>query len=167
MVQIAHKYSTLDRNDCFAILPLEILQEILVYLPSKDVLNLKLTSAAFAATPLSSVFWASRFQYGFEFHCVFETQKYCTQECSWKSLYLGVRSLCNNSNFRNRCRIWKIILQLEELLLALSSVSIEGSLSRSFFEPDVLSDCMSWTFATGLLREPEAFFNRGCRALWT
>ena len=43
--QIAHGYSTLDQNDCFAILPLEILQEILLYLPSKDVLNLKLTSA--------------------------------------------------------------------------------------------------------------------------
>src|SRR5436190_3299598 len=63
--QMAHKYSAPDQSDCFPILPLEILQEILLYLPSKDVLNLKLASVVFAPMPLSSVFWASRFQYDF------------------------------------------------------------------------------------------------------
>src|SRR5450432_3837377 len=59
-------------QDCFALLPFEILHDILLQLQSRDVLNLKLASAVFSETPLYQSFWASRFQRGFGFHSVFE-----------------------------------------------------------------------------------------------
>jgi hypothetical protein len=167
--QVARKNlkTAFDLQDCFALIPIEILQEILLYLPSKDVLSLKLASAVFAETPLPETFWASRFQRGFEFHCVFEARRCPAKKCSWKTLYSGVRDLQSSLGFRNRRRVWEILLQLEELLSSLSSIPISGSLSRSFFEPNAPEDCLSWTFASGAIKEPKGFFQEGCRALWT
>lgn len=66
---------SIHSGDIFSVLPLEILQELLLCLPSKDVLSLKFSSSVFAVTPLAETFWASRFQRGFEFHCFFEARK--------------------------------------------------------------------------------------------
>ncbi|KAI9840876.1 MAG: hypothetical protein M1837_001255 [Sclerophora amabilis] len=53
-----------DPQECFAPIPTEVLQLILLHLPSKNVLSLKLASSVFATTPLPSAFWASRFERG-------------------------------------------------------------------------------------------------------
>ncbi|KAI9738737.1 MAG: hypothetical protein M1834_008242 [Cirrosporium novae-zelandiae] len=152
--------------DCFAVLPMEVRQEIMLHLPSKDVLNLKLASKIFAIEPLTNIFWASRFQRGFEFHYILEARKCLAKRCCFKTLYLGVKSLQSNG-LRNRARIWDILLQLEELLFKLSSMSLNGSFSYSPFEPDAPADSMSWTFAYGNVKTFKQEMDKGCRALWT
>lgn len=154
-------------TDCFQIFPTEISDCILMLLPSKDVLNVKLASATFAALPLTKTFWASRFQRGFEFHCVFESHGLQTKDYDWESIYFGVRSLQDNYNFKNRRRIWKLLLLVEELHGRLISAELHGTASNSFFEPDAPEDKRSWNLASGVLNEPEIDFSDGCRSLFT
>ncbi len=139
---------------------------ILLYLPSVDVLKIKLTSASFAALPLPDSFWASRFQRGFEFHCIFEARQ-SHRKGYWKALYSGVKNLRRSASFTNRYRIWEILLHLEELLTIISHASLDGSVSRSFFEPDAPEDCTSWKYASGVVKSAEESFSDGSRALWT
>ncbi|OBT76604.1 hypothetical protein VF21_05323 [Pseudogymnoascus sp. 05NY08] len=73
----------LNPTDYFKLFPTEIVYHILICLPSKDVLNAKLASATFAALPLTNTFWASRFQRGYEFDCVFEAQGLQTKDYDW------------------------------------------------------------------------------------
>ncbi|KFZ11027.1 hypothetical protein V502_07795 [Pseudogymnoascus sp. VKM F-4520 (FW-2644)] len=155
-----------NSTDCFQLFPTEIIYNILICLPSKDVLNAKLASATFASLPLTKTFWASRFQRGFEFHCVFEAQGLRTKDYDWEAIYLGVRSLQNNPSFKNRRRIWKLLLVVEELHGRLISAELNGALSQSFFEPDAPEDKRSWKMASGALNEPETNFSNGCRSLF-
>ena len=154
-------------HDCFALMPMEMVQSILLHLPSRDVLKVKLASSVFASTPLPETFWASRFQRGFEFHCVFEARSCAVKTCCWKTLYYGVKHLQNSLSFRNRRRIWVILLRLEGPPSKLSSTSLYGFLSRSFFEADRPEDCMQWNVASGALKGPMESYAEGCRALWT
>ncbi|OBT98680.1 hypothetical protein VE01_03330 [Pseudogymnoascus verrucosus] len=159
---------TNDSNptDCFQLFPTEIIYDILVCLPSKDVLNAKLASATFAALPLTNTFWASRFQRGFEFHCVFEAQRLQTNDSDWETMYLSVKSLQNTPSFKNRRRIWKLLLLVEELHSRLISAELKGTMSHSFFEPDAPEDNRSWNLASGVLCQPDNYFDRGCRSLF-
>ena len=154
-----------NSTDCFQLFPTEIIYNILICLPSKDVLNANLASATFASLPLTKTFWASRFQRGFEFHCVFEAQGLRTKDYDWEAIYLGVRSLRNNPSFKNRRRIWKLLLVVE-LHGRLISAELKGALSQSFFEPDAPEDKRSWKMASGALNEPETNFSNGCRSLF-
>ncbi|PGH35631.1 hypothetical protein GX50_01479 [[Emmonsia] crescens] len=54
---------------------LEILIKVLLYLPSRDVLSLKLASRAFAGVSLPQLFWASRFGPGSERGYIFSCMK--------------------------------------------------------------------------------------------
>ncbi|KFZ17463.1 hypothetical protein V501_01698 [Pseudogymnoascus sp. VKM F-4519 (FW-2642)] len=158
--------SDLNPTDCFQLFPTEIIYDILICLPSKDVLNAKLASATFAALPLTNTFWASRFQRGSEFHCVFEAQGLQTKDSDWEAIYLSVKSLQNIPSFKNRRRIWKLLLLVEELHGRLISAELKGTTSHSFFEPDAPEDSRSWNLASGVLYEPDNFFSSGCRSLF-
>ncbi|OBT85406.1 hypothetical protein VE02_04814 [Pseudogymnoascus sp. 03VT05] len=159
---------TSDSNptDCFQLFPTEIIYHILICLPSKDVLNVKLASATFAALPLTNTFWASRFQRGSEFHCVFEAQGLQTKDYDWEAIYLSVKSLQNIPSFKNRRRIWKLLLLVEELHGRLISTELKGTTSHSFFEPDAPEDKRSWNLASGVLYQPDIFFSYGCTSLF-
>lgn len=154
-------------QDPFTRLPVEILQIILMELPSKDVLNFKLASRVVSNIPLPGSFFASRFDPDFEFHQIFEARKYPVKSHHWKMLYMKAKELSKTHNFRNRKQIWVLLLQLQDLLTELSQRSLEGSLSRSFFEPNAPNDGLFWRFASGNLKGPEQLFTEGCRALWT
>lgn len=151
--------------DSFARLPMELLQEILLYLPSTDVAKVKMASGTFAAMPLTQRFWASRFQRGFEFHHVFEAQERDAKTRCWRILYSEVKQFQHDPNFRNRYRIWNRCLALENRLRSLSSVTLEGSPSWSFFEPGAPDDDLAWIFASGTVKEPDSSFDRSCRIL--
>ncbi|OBT62903.1 hypothetical protein VE03_07861 [Pseudogymnoascus sp. 23342-1-I1] len=159
-----------NSTDCFQFFPAEIIYGILIFLPSKDVLNAKLASATFAALPLGNAFWASRFRRGFEFHCVFEAQGLQTKDCDWEAIYVGVKNLQNdiqdNLTFQNRRRIWKLLLVIEELHSRLVSTDLKGTLLQSFFEPDAPEDKRSWKMASAVLNKADINFRYGCRSLF-
>ena len=52
-----------DGGDIFSRLPVEILTEILVFLPSTSVRNIQLASRSMASLHLSSRYWSSRFEF--------------------------------------------------------------------------------------------------------
>ncbi|XHF99908.1 hypothetical protein AWENTII_003391 [Aspergillus wentii] len=147
---------------------MEILDIILHHLPSRDVLNLELESARFAIIPLRESFWKSRFQRGYEFHPLFQARQYHRQGQSWGSLYskLILKRIPRQTHYRNRSRIWGLLLRLYDLITSLSSLSLEGDASRSFFEPDAADDSLSWNFVSGGLKGLERSFDKGCRVLW-
>ncbi|RJE26648.1 hypothetical protein PHISCL_01062 [Aspergillus sclerotialis] len=154
-------------QDPFTRLPVEILEMILMELPSKDVLHLKLASCVFSNILLPQSFFASRFNLGFEFRQILEAQKYHDKIHNWKILYVKVKELSKTHNFRNRMQIWWLILQLQDLLTESCQTPLEGPLSQSFFEPDVPDGGLICSFVSGDLRGPEQLFDDGCRALWT
>ncbi|RDL36914.1 uncharacterized protein BP5553_06266 [Venustampulla echinocandica] len=156
-----------DSQDCFARIPMEILQLITLLLPSRDVLQLKLSSPTFARLLLPGSFWASRFQPGFEFHCVFEARQPLARQLGWKELYLAVQNIQSTSNYLNRRRVWDIALQLAQICDAITPTSMEGNVSRSFYEPEGTEDDVPWEYAGGWVNERWEPFERGCVALWT
>lgn len=134
------------------------------------MLNAKLASATFAALPLTNTFWASRFQRGFEFHCIFEVHGLQTKDYDWERIYFSVKShLRDIPSIRNRRRIWKLLLLIDELHSRLISAELQGTISQSFFEPDAPEDKRSWKVASGILHEPDNRFpfSNGCRSLFT
>ncbi|KFY33079.1 hypothetical protein V495_08455 [Pseudogymnoascus sp. VKM F-4514 (FW-929)] len=158
-----------NSTDCFQLFPTEIICNILIFLSSKDVLNAKLASAMFAAVPLTKTFWASRFQRGFEFHCVFKSQGLQTKDYDWEAIYFSVRNLQDSPGFKNRRRIWRLLLLIEELHSRLILAELQGNISQSFFEPDAPEDKRSWKVASGILHKPDSRcpFSSGCRSLFT
>ncbi|KAK2880156.1 hypothetical protein FQN49_000503 [Arthroderma sp. PD_2] len=153
-------------SDPFKSLPVEIWHEILPYLLSGDILNLKLSSTVLAAMPLPNSFWASRFQRGFEFHYIFEARRFRGRKFNWKMVYLKVKDFQKTASFRNRRRIWKILLRLKVLLADVSGAHLQGRPSQSYFEPAAPKDDLTWIIASGAIQEPGSLFMRGCRALW-
>ncbi|EFR00462.1 hypothetical protein MGYG_03464 [Nannizzia gypsea CBS 118893] len=158
---------TSSRPDIFSSLPIEILHEIVLLLPSYDVLSLKLSSAVFATLVLPNAFWASRFEQGFEFDHVFEARQYREKQFDWKSLYLQVKWLQTDPYLGNRQRICNILLRLKTVLCAFSGVLLDGRPSRSFFEADAPADSVAYNYAGGVLQMHSRSFLQGCRALWT
>lgn len=150
--------------DPFGMLPTELLQMVLLYLPSRDVLSLKLSSLFFAMTPLHELFWASLFSPDHEYEYIYEART-GVHGLSWKRFYLGIRRLKNCPGLVNRRRIWKLVLQLRDLILALADRPCSGVAVRSFFEPEALLDASTWITASRALKSPADHFSRGCRSL--
>ncbi|KAM5342096.1 hypothetical protein ACJ41O_015127 [Fusarium nematophilum] len=153
-------------GDIFKRLPPETLQDILIRLSSKDVVNLRQSSPVFANLGLSETFWASRFRRGFEYHYIFESLK--ARPKSWKALYLSMRSLAPAiPNLVNRKRVWKLALQLESLLHQVSGIPCQGRPLKSYYEPAEAEDTLKWHTACRGIRTPSDSFTVGCRPLRT
>jgi hypothetical protein len=54
---------------------------------------------------------------------------------------------------------------VEELHSRLISAELKGNMSHSFFEPDAPEDNRSWNLASGVLCQPDNYFDRGCKSL--
>ncbi|KAF2792029.1 hypothetical protein K505DRAFT_363275 [Melanomma pulvis-pyrius CBS 109.77] len=135
-------------------------------LSSKDVLHLKIASSVVAATPLFQSFWASRFLPGYEFEYIVEARHSIGRLFSWNRFYLGVKSLLDDANLRNRSRISKLIFPLRNLLSEYSLSTSSGTPLQSIFEPNAApSNEDSWTSASRAVVDPEDVFNSGCRTL--
>ena len=151
-------------KDCFARLPPEILQEIAIYLPTPQVMNLRLSTMAFAILQLSQQFWASRFNPTFERDFVFETRG-DQEHRNWKSLYFQTSDVYSPPGLRNRKRIWSLSQSLAGLLrMRLNDQPTPSPLDES--------GCpLEWRWVAGDLREQDPLaqtrlFDTGCEQFY-
>ncbi|KAJ0425187.1 hypothetical protein BJY00DRAFT_308514 [Aspergillus carlsbadensis] len=111
-------------NDCFAGLPLEIVEEIASYLPTTAVLTARLVSPAFAQLFYDQMFWSSTFRPSHERGFLFEVLgKRGARD--WRWLYRQTRDIvATYPGLKNSLRIWCISeLLLDKLTLARADFS--------------------------------------------
>lgn len=147
--------------DCFTVLPWEILEAIAVYLPTYDVLNLRLTSRSFSCILTSQPFWASRFAPGGERDFVFEMRK-GKKGKDWRHLYRHTSYSHSSPGLLNRMRIWQLI-RLIEKHLRLRLDDKQRSVSEDMNRTD-----LQWHRVRGDVRQELGAghctgFNEGCR----
>lgn len=146
-------------EDPFSRLPEEILQYILQYLPTADVLRLKLSSATYAKLPLSQSFWLSRFLPGREFEAIFEARLHAVSlRGRWHSLYQLVKSLRQTNHFANRLRVWKLACSWRDVLDQVASTSLHGDVEAL--------QSLRWIDASTEIKGNWDIFNSGTRALY-
>lgn len=148
-------------SDRFTVLPWEILEAIVVNLPTCDALNLRLASRSFSRILASQPFWASRFAPGGERDFVFELRKGMKGK-DWRHLYRHTSSSQSSPGLLNRMRLWHLIRLIEKhVRLVLDDK--RGSVSE-----DVNCTDLRWHRVRGDVRqELGAYhftgFNEGCR----
>ena len=174
LVATDHEYFTQNASppaviqpDIFAKLPLEILQQVLNILASKDVVSLKIASRFIRIVPLFASFWALRFMLGHEYGHVFEARQFLGRSFNWKSFYLKIKSLDEDENLQNRKRISKLILRLRSLIFDKSLDECQGTHLSSYLERGAFSwKWKNWLRASRDVVDPNKAFNTsGCRVL--
>lgn len=97
--------------DGFTRLPVELLQLILLLLPTQEALNLRLVSRAFPDMFSNVAFWASRFEPDSEKGFVFEARRHETSKSLDSLIRLYFLSERTNLSLaaRNRKRLWGIL----------------------------------------------------------
>ena len=108
-------------TDCFAKLPLELLEMIVIPLSTADFLNLRYVSRSLRSLILSSGFWVSRFrpdrERGFAWEVLDEVMEEGMDVSMLVHYYrLTKRPAANPHSFWNRERIWKSARQVARLL---------------------------------------------------
>ncbi|KAF4334215.1 hypothetical protein FBEOM_11957 [Fusarium beomiforme] len=160
------------RSDSFYRLFPEVLQEIMIMLPTSDVRSLRLASPVFAMLELPARFWASRFQPGHEFDYLPEVQEHHPE--SWRALYLSVKIWGRGiPNMANRQRVWGIAKSLQATLTQIGGVSCQGFPLSTWFETGIDDSDqntnyqaeVSWHTASRAVTEPGKSFFYGSRAL--
>lgn len=122
------------RDDPFAFVPLEIREMILTTLTSADVCNLRLSSRAMAATPLTQYFFSSRFWPGRELETIFDGFLLHSSHrlgLDWHALYRFMRSRLRFNQVclgeKNRLRIWRqTVRPLARAAEALGAARLSG-----------------------------------------
>lgn len=150
-------------RDGFFRLPTEILQLILTYLPTPDMVSLKRASRIYADLPLHDQFWRSRFWAGHEFAFVFEATHFSSiTRGRWKSVYFWVLDRYRTPSFTNRRRVWSLAYSLWGLLCLVSEASCDGSAVET--PPSHLG--VRWVTASRALMPLERDFSLGSRAFY-
>lgn len=152
--------------DVFRKLPPEIIQMILLLLPSTDVASLRRASPTLAYLPLSEAFWISRFKSDAEFGFAFEAREDAVARnghCG--SLYNLLHRRLEVPSIRNRKRVWELATVLAATATRATELACQGQPHRTFLDADAPIDGIRWITASRNLRKPEAMFNDGCRAL--
>ncbi|KAH7349109.1 hypothetical protein BKA66DRAFT_614027 [Pyrenochaeta sp. MPI-SDFR-AT-0127] len=162
-------------------LPVEILEYILMLLPSRDVLNARLASRIFLAIPLSKAFWRSRFTPGHELESVIEPWLYkaeIIEEIRFsdpKIVYEVLKSETSSRALANRRRLWGLLKPLVSALCsfavyegAFHSIEPRGSPLASLWQPELNNeDTARWDCAHGELLDSEFQpYHFGCRPLF-
>ena len=154
-------------GDEFRRLSPELLQIIVILLPTHDVHSLRLASPAFALLSLSERFWASRFREGNEFEYIFEPLHSPPE--SWRTLYLSLQNwACDNPSMANRKRVWALAKRLQNALCQLEGVPCDGIASWEWFESLRASEDprqTPWLTAAQNIDDMKTTFSRGCRVL--
>lgn len=119
--------------DIFSKLPVEVVHLLLSWLPSHDILNLRLASKSVAsvsrADSLPQSFWRSRFAPDFELGFSLPTD--VGGHPDWRDLYFRIRRSLQtphgSARLRNRKRVWEIIGKNAALLsLHLRGTQLHG-----------------------------------------
>lgn len=107
-----------NQSDGFTKLPLELLQMILLLLPTQDALNLRLVSRAFPDLFSNVAFWASRFEPDSEKGLVFEARHHDTSKSLDSLMRLYFLSERTNLSLaaKNRRRLWGILMTVALLV---------------------------------------------------
>ncbi|KAF5251252.1 hypothetical protein FANTH_3687 [Fusarium anthophilum] len=163
--------SILDRStlsadkDVFNYFPPEILDRIVMFLPSPDVHSLRLASRVFATLSLSERFWVSRFTEGHEFDYIPEV--FATPPTSWRALYLSLHIWASeNMGMGNRERVWPLVQDFHKTLGQMKDVDCLGNVfANSTFQPQAPKPGPLIT-AERYVSEPGTLFMGGSRALW-
>ncbi|KAF5563865.1 C-3 sterol dehydrogenase (C-4 decarboxylase) [Fusarium napiforme] len=165
--------SILDRStlsadkDVFNYFPPEILEKIVMVLPSPDVHSLRLASRVFATLSLSERFWASRFTEGHEFNYLPEV--FATPPTSWRALYLSLHIWASeNSGMGSRSRVWPSVKDLHETLRQMKDVDCLGNVINTVNEPEApkpMPERESLITAERYIFEPGTHFMGGSRVL--
>ncbi|CZR45192.1 uncharacterized protein FPRO_15633 [Fusarium proliferatum ET1] len=114
------------KSDSFSRLVPEILQSIVILLPTSDVHSLRLASPVFATLELPERFWASRFQPGHEFEYLPEVHDRSPQ--SWRAFYHSLKIWTQGiPSMVNRRRVWGLAKRLQATLTQMDGVSCQGS----------------------------------------
>lgn len=96
--------SSSSTRDIFSDLPHEILQQIILYTRTTDLLNFRLASRAVAYVSrlegLPRPFWFSRFLPGFELSFALPVEVDKTRDIDWRGLYFLVRKALNSTEAR-------------------------------------------------------------------
>lgn len=169
-------------HDKLAQLPDEIIILILMFLPSKDVCQLRLSSRHVAGITgpkqLPQTFWASRFQPGFEMDFAFACLPLPGPKANWQSLYMAAKSAAwgghSVPSYKNKRRIWQSLSQISLLIdHDLHSMPNLGAESTSNLSDSTTVCPHCRTFGTVVsgdmltesdIKEP---LRIGCRRLWT
>ncbi|KAI0143572.1 hypothetical protein GGR57DRAFT_508047 [Xylariaceae sp. FL1272] len=147
----------------FDVLPPEIRELILTFLPSKDVLHLRSTVRAISCLELSSDFWKSRFCTPMELQHVFEPWDVKKGSVlDWRGLYSYAKRFHCGTNRSSaalveRSRIWRNAVLLQQVIDEAGSLTCHGAAGD--FESEAHSA------AGGYICGPTYSFNDGCRAL--
>ncbi|KAI1815551.1 hypothetical protein GGS20DRAFT_542913 [Poronia punctata] len=120
-------------SDPFSRLPVELIEMILTFVATEDILPFRLSSRAVATVSLSQGFFRSRFWPDHEFGMLFDAFLLKPADragIDWKALYLLSRTRRTKDlatlKERNRLRIWNETVR--PLVLAMSQVSRLGGL---------------------------------------
>lgn len=123
--KIQRKLANLPKipTDPFSSLPVELLEAIAVYLPTSDVLRLRLTTRAMTPIFTSKVFWKSRFsingERGFLRPVINqEIEGNDAKEVDWRHLYHCTCKLKCSQEFEYQIRIWESLRWLRDATLA-------------------------------------------------
>ncbi|KAH8682317.1 hypothetical protein BX600DRAFT_448249 [Xylariales sp. PMI_506] len=107
-----------SRRDPFAKLPLELREMLFCYTNSRGAANLRLSSRACAATPLTQLFFQSRFWPNREMHLYFDAFLLPSSEMrgtDWMRLYREIKFRLKGNRVvlgeRNRQRLWRQTIQ--------------------------------------------------------
>ena len=150
----------------FTKLPLELLENIVFYLHTSEVMALAQVSKVLAMKlpeGLGQLFWASRFLSPFEFDYIFGPQ-HLKGPRDWRTIYINVaKAMPCSKGLQNRKRIWKLIQSPLLDLICMRGNKNLGSSSWPLHEY-----AYGWRQVSGKLqpirRYPRASeFNGGCR----
>ncbi|KAH8734095.1 hypothetical protein BGZ61DRAFT_529297 [Ilyonectria robusta] len=164
------KFYTPNPSDPFQLLPSDLLVEILVWLPSNDVVSLRLASREFANAELPNGFWRSRFWPGRELSHIFETEQWATAgRC--KSLFTEIKVLRALPSMLNRERVWALASRINDLVQTrLEAQVCHGSPCSSILEPDAPYSGQPWRTAELQVRRSSFFsddaFRKGSIAMY-
>ncbi|KAL8828532.1 MAG: hypothetical protein Q9170_006562 [Blastenia crenularia] len=155
-----HLFAKTQTGDCFSTLPWEILEAIAINLPTGDALVLRRASRAFQPVLTSQIFWASRFQPGYEREYVFEKRN--KEQRDWISLYRRTSYAHSPFGLKNRRRVWGLVRKLITLL----PLRLDDCWELP--PPPSSVDGLKWIEVGGDIKHTTGsghceYFNEGCR----
>ncbi|CAG8980462.1 hypothetical protein HYALB_00012054 [Hymenoscyphus albidus] len=148
-----------ENKNLFSKLPVELLENIALNLPTEIALSLRLVSKVFFPLLYNQAFWASRFEENGDRDSVFETwgrRNSADEMIDWLSLYRLTSFTHCSPGLKNRRRIWSLVQPLIETI-GLSPAETVDTVSE---DHDHAS--LEWTKVEGALttRYP---IRSGCR----
>lgn len=152
--------ATVPERDGLLALPPELRSAIAMYLPTSDVLNLRLASRAFWTILDSQQFWASRFGDVSERSWLFEVWGDVPKSRDWRWLYRRTNHGHISPGLQNRVRVWNLSQKMLRIL--------EFSWKEVGLTTSPKPEPQWWTHVSGNLWERPAGgrylrFEGGCR----